>query len=349
MKKIISIIAGAILCVGLFLTGCGVSSNDTDSLNYFDFDGEPEYSSNIVKVGTFNIDDDILNGVADTNNTKKVFVMTESSLDVFNISNINSPTLLKKYDLKGNKIYLSKDGKKLFIGDSSSITILDVTDPENPQTIKKILGNFSDFVLSSDEKTIFAISSSLLSLIDITDPTNPDIKFTQIYLPGVKKLHISDDDKKLYVMLVNGLTIIDISDKTNPIKKDEYPTSLKNDMAVSKNGVAILSGMGLVILDVSNPDNIQKIGDYENNLGSQFRDTIIASNGKTVFTINATKLGVDILDISNPSNPQKIGYISFMNSWDMPEKIFLSNDETKLFVTVGDEIYMFDVSFYTKK
>jgi len=345
-----------ILCGGILLTGCG-GGNDTNSLNSqhfgssgnLNFNSEPTYSSNIEKIGTFRVDSKVLSGIIDTTNTK-AFVMTENSIKVFDISNINSPTLLKEYDITGNKIYLSKDNKKLFIGKSYKIIILDVTDPKNPQTIKEILGNFSDFVLSNDEKTIFAINSNLLSLIDITDPTNPDIKSTLIYLPGGKKLHISDDDKKLYVMLIDGLTIIDVSDKTNPTKKDKYSTSLEpNDMAVSKDDrVAILStGMGLVILNVSNPDNIQKIRDYENKIGNQFRDTIIVSNNK-VFTIK--NFEVDILDITNPNNPKKEGYISFIGSLDMPERIFLSKDKTKLFVKLGgkEKVYIFNVSSYTK-
>jgi len=261
---------------------------------------------------------------------------------------------------------LSEDNK-LFIDNLTSLKILDVT---NPKAINEI-GEYKDngfieyFVLSSDRKTAFAIINNSLSIIDINDTANPEL-VKKIELSDVNKLQISNDDKKLYAMFKGtkkGLAILDLTDKENPVLKDEYlindNTIVVNDVAISKdNSIALLStSKGLIILDISNPDDIQEITTYSSN--HTFNSAIIASNKKRVFALDKQNLKVAILDIVDPENPEEINSIDFLETYSTPHNIFLSNDETKLFVatTVSGEgsnpitgltkIYIFDVSSYT--
>jgi len=353
--------------------------------------GSTVSNSIVGEVGSFRINHLALKGIVDANNTK-AFIKTQYALNIVDISNISSPEILNEYNLTllGYSVALSSDNK-LFIDDGRYLKILDATNPKALNQIGEYeaSGAFADFVLSKDENTLFAIDGNFLKVIDVSNPTNP-YELTSISLPSAHKLHISEDGKKLYVMLQGikrGLTIVDITNKNNPIKKDEYEIDNSIigifNMAISKDDkTAILATSGgLIVLDVSNPNSIQKVTTYKSNSSisvsgvgvNSFSDVIIASNNKTAFAIDAQNIEVTILDINNPENPTKIRGISFTNLNSAPHKIFLSNDETKLFVAIVDnteimnnlqetmnnsqegninttipvKIYIFDVSSYT--
>ena len=230
----------------------------------------------------------------------------------------------------------------------------------NPNSDYFNIISFLDIALSKDEKTLFAIDGNSLSIIDVSNPKKPKL-LKKIDLKNVEKLYISNDGKRLYGLLnkllsfnnvENGLVILDITDKNNPVQKSKYPidNTIIYNMAISKdNSIATLATLqGLIVLDVKNPNNIFEKGKYK----SLIYDVAMASN-KKVFVIDSQKIAVSILDMTNPANPKEINSIKDIG---VPYKIFLSNDETKLFVATFDKntnntntkIYIFDVSSYTK-
>jgi len=389
MKKTISLIAGAILsilCGGILFTGCGGGSstnsntqenaieNPSGNGNYTYTTLMEDYSK-IKEIGSFKISNynEVSEMIFNPNDTK-AFISDQIDLYVYDISNLKNPKQLKKYSglySGGRNIALSKDNKKLFIDKLSSLLVLDVSNPE--EEIKE-LGAYEnnntivDFVLSNDGKTIFLTDNSSLKIIDVSDPTFPT---TTKDIPNIKKLFISNDDKRLYCLVKDeqeeGLIILDLTDRTNPTQKGKFTVNeIVSDMEVSKDGkVAILkTNQGIVILNInrSNDNNLDNIIEallYPNYY--KFDDIKIASNNKIVFGVRKLGLKVDILDISNPQNPEKINSIDFGYTYNTPYKVFLSNDEEKMFVTTtisaeGSEspafgktrVYMFDVSSYTQ-
>lgn len=382
MKKTISLIAGAILCGGILFTGCGGGSstnsntqenaieNPSGNGNYTYTTLMEDYSK-IKEIGSFKISNynEVSEMIFNPNDTK-AFISDQIDLYVYDISNLKNPKQLKKYSglySGGRNIVLSKDNK-LFIDKSSSLLVLDanslnkLNEYENDDTIV-------DFVLSNDGKTIFLTDNSSLKIIDVSNPTFPT---TTKDIPNIKKLFISNDDKRLYCLVKDeqeeGLIILDLTDRTNPTQKGKFTVNeTVSDMEVSKDGkVAILkTNQGIVILNINrsndnNSDNIIEALLYPNDY--KFDDIKIASNNKIVFGVRKLGLKVDILDISNPQNPEKINSIDFGYTYNTPYKVFLSNDEEKMFVTTtisaeGSEspafgktrVYIFDVSSYTKK
>ena len=386
MKKTISLIAGAILCGGILLTGCSggsdVKSNTQESVVIQDTSGNSggdlnnitENPSSIKKIGSFKLNgsfNDVSAGIVDYNNTK-AFISDQTKLYAYTLENIAEPELLNTYDLfsGGNKIALSKDNKKLFIDNLTSLLILDAN---SLNKLEEYVNDNSiiDFVLSNDGKTIFLTDNSSLKIIDVSDPTFPT---TTKDIPNIRKLFISNDDKRLYCLVKDeqeeGLIILDITEKTNPTLKGQFSIGDDeisiNDMEVSKDGkVAILkTNQGIVILNInrsSEDDNFDDIKGTFLKSNDYIFDTIkIASNNKIVFGVRKLNLKVDILDISDLQNPKKINNIDFSSY--VPYEVFLSNDETKLFVAtiIGEgsgespafgktRVYIFDVSSYTKK
>jgi len=384
MKKTISLIAGAILCGGILFTGCGggsdVKSNTQESVVIQDTSGNSggdlnnitENPSSIKKIGSFKIinSNEVSEMIFNPNDTK-AFILDQINLYVYDISNLKNPEQLKTYSglSGGRNIALSKDNK-LFIDKLSSLLVLDanslneLNEYENDDTIV-------DFVLSNDGKTIFLTDNSSLKIIDVSDPTFPT---TTKDIPNIRKLFISNDDKRLYCLVKDeqeeGLIILDITEKTNPTLKGQFSIGDDeisiNDMEVSKDGkVAILkTNQGIVILNInrsSEDDNFDDIKGTFLKSNDYIFDTIkIASNNKIVFGVRKLNLKVDILDISDLQNPKKINNIDFSSY--VPYEVFLSNDETKLFVAtiIGEgsgespafgktRVYIFDVSSYTKK
>ena len=400
MKKTISLIAGAILCGGILLTGCGGGSSTNSNTqenaieepsgngNYTSSSGNGNYTyttlmedySKIKEIGSFKISNynkvsEMIFNPTDT----RAFISDRLNLYIYDINNLNNPKLLNTYDfyVGGRNIVLSKDNK-LFIDDT--LKYLKILDVNNPKEIKE-LGAYEnnntivDFVLSNDGKTIFLTDNSSLKIIDVSDPTFPATTQT---MSNIKKLFISNDDKRLYCLITNpldphakeGLIILDLTDRTNPTQKGVFLVEDLSlgvyDMEVSKDGkVAILkTNQGIVILNINrsndnNPDNITEFFSYPNLYS--FDDIKIASNNKTVFGVRTSDLKVDVLDISDLQNPKIINSIDFGYTYNAPYKVFLSNDEEKMFVTTtisaeGSEspadgktrVYIFDVSSYTQ-
>jgi len=389
MKKTISLIAGAILCGGILLTGCSggsdVKSNTQESVVIQDTSGNSGGDLNnitenpsIEEIGSFKLNgsfNDVSAGIVDYNNTK-AFISDQTKLYAYTLENIAEPELLNTYDLfgGGNKIALSKDNKKLFIDNLTSLLILDAN---SLNKLEEYVNDNSiiDFVLSNDGKTIFLTDNSSLKIIDVSDPT---FTTTTKDIQNIEKLFISNDDKRLYCLVDSStqskqkkeLIILDITEKTNPNLKGQFSIGDDeisiNDMEVSKDGkVAILkTNQGIVILNInrsSEEDNFDDIKGTFLKSNDYIFDTIkIASNNKIVFGVRKLNLKVDILDISDLQNPKKINNIDFSSY--VPYEVFLSNDETKLFVAtiIGEgsgespafgktRVYIFDVSSYTKK
>ena len=338
---------------------------------------EAKNSLGIEEIGSFKINysyNKVSTGIVDVTN-KKVFISDQIKLYIYELDNIEEPTLLNTYNLYGGgrNIALSKDNKKLFIDKLSSLLILNVSKAEKGiDEIGKYENDNSitDFILSNDNTTAFILNNNSLNVIDINDTTNPKLIKEIELLPKefyIKKLYISNNDTKLYGLIDSsfgkGLLILNLKDnKNSKIAFTIEDDMTMYDMAISKDDrIAILStSKGLVILDISEPNDIKEFLFYPNDY--VFNDIVIASNNKIAFGVNKQKLKVDVLDISNPENPKKVDSIDFLSTYNVPYKIFLSSDETKMFVatTISAEggespafgitrVYIFDVSSYTKK
>jgi hypothetical protein len=86
---------------------------------------------------------------------------TSNQLDVINVSNVNSPSLVKTYPMS-NPFGLAKDGKHLFVCDGSDgLKIYDVSQPNNLAMIKHMKGMETFDVIAWDKRLIVVTSTGL--------------------------------------------------------------------------------------------------------------------------------------------------------------------------------------------
>lgn len=102
-----------------------------------------------------------------------------------------------------------------------------------------------------------------------------------------------------------GLRIIDISDPTAPTELNLQRTGNAFDVMV-KDNYAYVGDIwnGLVIVDVSNPNYLVKVGSYNPGsygYGVQVVDSLVYLAGSWT--------GLHIVNVSNPSAPTEIGFM----------------------------------------
>jgi len=182
----------------------------------------------------------------------------------------------------------------------------------------------------NDQPYIYAASGELgLVIIDITDPTNPEIveNFPPQEFGGLNVMNLQQHGSTLYLALGAfalmsqnaGLATIDVSDPLNAEILDVWSDPEFSDGApvvLSDGNLAFLGAMesGVLILDVSQPDNIQFISNIlpDPNFPeppaflSQPAARGLAFRNDTLFVCNDAK-GFRLIDVSNPQEPLEIG------------------------------------------
>jgi len=144
-------------------------------------------------------------------------------------------------------------------------------------------------------------AGTFLLIYDVSDNSSPKLlskcSFTDI-VNGIKVI-----DNYIYISAYSaGLNIIDTSDKNNPKIIGNYLTNSYGVEVV--NNKAYLFGIVLQIIDVSNPFNPVKIGEYS-------PESVIYSTKSAVgygdYVYVTDHSGLQIIDFSNVANPQKVG------------------------------------------
>lgn len=102
---------------------------------------------------------------------KKAYVTLKNtnSLNIIDLSDINSPKLIKSYPLILPSC-LVVDNSKLFVCDSNSLKVLDVTDLENITEINKYNINEPKDIILTDKKEGIILAKDGVHQLDLSDP-----------------------------------------------------------------------------------------------------------------------------------------------------------------------------------
>ncbi|QEE15862.1 LVIVD repeat-containing protein [Promethearchaeum syntrophicum] len=109
-----------------------------------------------------------------------------------------------------------------------------------------------------------------------------------------------------FLIFTNGTHIVQIGgyfDGTGDDTQDGIATDIfiKNDIAFLVDG-----SDGLEILDISDPLNIQELGQIDNDAGSLYARKVFVSEDVAYLAVKDN--GLKLVDISDPRNPTKIGF-----------------------------------------
>lgn len=183
---------------------------------------------------------------------------------------------------------------------SRIIQIYDLTDHANPVP----LGQHATVQISDMEATgsllYVAENTSGLKVLDNTDPNNPAVAGT------VAGTYTGIDlaNGFLFAAGNNSVFVFDLSDPNQPVELTELMLNRPRDIQVIGHRAYVADRTrGLVILDVSNPNNLTIVGEQTTqSTGSQR----IHVSGDRAFLPNA---GLNIMDITDETKPQLLGFL----------------------------------------
>ena len=108
-----------------------------------------------------------------------------------------------------------------------------------------------------------------------------------------------------FFIFTGGIKIVQIGGFFDGIG-DDTKDGMATDVFIKNNIAYLVDGSdGLEILDVSDPSNIQELGQINNEVGSLYTRKVFVSDDVAYLAVKNN--GLRLIDISDPSNPTKIG------------------------------------------
>jgi hypothetical protein len=234
---------------------------------------------------------------------------------VVNVVNPSQPALVTKASLEALGASLTVVNTQAHVVmPAHGLQIVDIGDTMNLVllgrywTIARVEALGPDAVeVSGDVAYVLeAYDAYRLALIDIRDHARPRV---------MGKLQLSQSSRSIEVVgnvtyVVDereGLQIIDVSDPFHPALRGRYlpPSSYLADVRVIGNHAYVTCGCGLLVLDVSNPDEPQLVGQLSDIRSMERLDVV----GNLLYVITLGR--VHIVDITSPRTPRMLGFYSF--------------------------------------
>jgi len=149
---------------------------------------------------------------------KLYIASSQKGIEILDISNIESPTLLSFLELDYYSPKLAKKDNYLFVSVTSHIFTVDLEDSSNPVIINDFELYKKAFQLRINGNWLYgARGSNGYFILDITDPESPGIRLDQ----QVSESYIHDialNDQIVYLVKSDSLEVYDISNLVNPVK-----------------------------------------------------------------------------------------------------------------------------------
>lgn len=233
-------------------------------------------------------------------------------LQVVDVSNPNSPSIVASIDTPGTAIDVKISDNKAFIADGESgLRIIDVSAPLLPISIGSIdtVGIAQDLVVDNNLVYI-ADGSNGLVIVNASDPANPFIE-GHVDTPGTAKGVDVDMARRLAVVADgNSLRVIDISNISAPAIFGSVGISGDANDVVVRDGYAYVSAYtgGLQVVDFMTPTSPVVVGSSGGVIVC--RDVALSDQ----FALFAEQLflnAVPIFNISDPANPVFNSIINF--------------------------------------
>ena len=201
----------------------------------------------------------------------------------------------------------------------SEFYVLDVNDIYNPIELASLdIGSSVNSVTSNGDYVYLATDSNYaeLTTIDVSNPSNPFIEDTYDILGNDNAYDVVIDDTELYLARGNYLYSFSLIDPSQPSYLDRIDVDENaRELYLSENNVYIATeedNAELQIIDVTNPANLNQIGEYD--LPGSLKGTSVYVLGNTAYISTQNNGGGPeffIFDISDPSDPVYIGDYDF--------------------------------------
>ncbi len=234
-----------------------------------------------------------------------------NGLSVYDVSEPEHPSLIARHQANGSSIlYPIVSGDYLYCTNQGELLhIFDISDLSDPVRVGFLKINDAQMRrLSIQNDYLFIADYEFgMRIIDVSNPTEP----TQI---GVfeeldRSFEVAVNENVAYLISNRrGFSTIDISDPTEPVELDNYDYSNLNEFEMSGD-IAYLAGgydSVLLILDVSDPENIEQITTWQSDPVHSFSGISISNNYAYLNT--SSRHTTHIVDISSPDRPVQVGH-----------------------------------------
>lgn len=247
-------------------------------------------------------------------------------LVVLDVSDPASPRKLGEYKVTnylGHRIAVSGN-RVLVANDSHGLLVIDLTDPAHPRRIGGYDGRFFGVAAAGTLAWVADDDACLLAL-----ETGKPAVLRQVggYATTGRTYQVRVADSRAYVIdRTTGFEILDLSNLPEPERLGGYSTLpyRVNDLAVAGGHVFLASGgayignqwvngEGMVVLDVANPANPDRVGSYP-DLGAVWR---LAVQGGFAYVLDSPDppgvpdivpaQGLVVIDVTEPATPRRIG------------------------------------------
>ena len=193
---------------------------------------------------------------------------------------------------------------------NKSLIILNIQNPAKPARVAVLEVGVPIFGLSlRNNYAYLAASDKGLIIVDVSDPTNPIIVGEYNSRGVMSRVEVADN--YCYTTCYEtGMEIVDIGNPAKPQKIGSFKINAR-DISIQEN-IAFVSDPinGLTILDISNPENINKITIVENTMGAAG-----ISINRNLLYLGSYNNWVRVYNISEPQSPK------YLTSYTYPDEV----------------------------
>ncbi len=222
-------------------------------------------------------------------------------LQIFDITNLASPTLLGTYNTPGSAYEVFADGNHVYVADGSSgIAIINVTNPASPALTGSYntSGTAYDVVVEGDYAYVADYTYGLV-VLNVSNPASPTLAGSYD-TPGYARRIAVAGNYAFVADYTSGLQVIDIANPASPTLAASYATvGLAHDVALSGDRayIAVHTG-GLEVIDITNPASPASV----TSLTLAANAFGVGVSGDYAY-VACSSAGLIEIDISNPSTP----------------------------------------------
>ncbi|MBT4516607.1 MAG: hypothetical protein HOC78_01815 [Candidatus Komeilibacteria bacterium] len=214
------------------------------------------------------------------------------------------------YELNGMAYLVTENNSS-----GSEFYVLDVSDIYNPVERSSLnIGASVNSVVVKDDYAYLATDSNTKELvtIDVSDVYSPSIVDTQDLSGNSNAFDVVVDETELYLVKGDDLYSFSLLDPAEPDYLDKIDVDdTARELFLSENNVYIATeedDAEFQIVDVTNPANLNQIGEYDLDGNLKGTDVFVLGNTAYISTQNSGSYPeFYIFEISDPSDPAYIG------------------------------------------
>ncbi|NOK04608.1 MULTISPECIES: LVIVD repeat-containing protein [Myxococcus] len=253
-------------------------------------------------------------------------------LTVFDVSDRAHPIFKASVSLPGDSSWngvWAKEDALYIAGNRAGVVVYDISNPAQPEYVRHLpAGQYGAHTVLVDGNRLYAMSPSEVTFVhDVTSPLEP-VLLQLITVPSEFSSGGAHDafayEGRLYVSNgFGGYSIMDVTDLDNVRHLGQYVHGFNAYAHHSAVGTFAgrtiafegteFNGSHLRVLDVTDPANIVKMGEFRLSPVTSIHNLILKGH---LLYIAWYHEGVRVLDVSNPTKPRQVAHYNTFRESD---------------------------------